>query len=85
MSSPTFDALTADLGSLVFAGSAPARKAQEWIGEVSSVAHESIDGALVVKTLGREEAETQRLAEKAERGGGNSVCVAGSAQGLPCP
>jgi ATP-binding cassette subfamily B protein len=44
----------------------PARKAQEWIGEVSSVAHESIDGALVVKTLGREEAETQRLAEKAE-------------------
>ncbi|HSL10418.1 MAG TPA: ABC transporter ATP-binding protein [Actinomycetota bacterium] len=44
----------------------PARRAQEWIGEVSSVAHESIDGALVVKTLGREEAETQRLAEKAE-------------------
>jgi ABC-type multidrug transport system fused ATPase/permease subunit len=43
----------------------PARKAQEWIGEVSAVAHESIDGALVVKTLGREEAETQRLAEKA--------------------
>jgi ABC-type multidrug transport system fused ATPase/permease subunit len=44
----------------------PARLAQEDIGEVSSVAHESIDGALVVKTLGREEAETQRLAEKAE-------------------
>jgi len=44
----------------------PARMAQEWIGEVSTVAHESIDGALVVKTLGREEAETERLAEKAE-------------------
>jgi ABC-type multidrug transport system fused ATPase/permease subunit len=44
----------------------PARRAQERIGEVSSVAHESIDGALVVKTLGREEAETARLAERAE-------------------
>jgi ABC-type multidrug transport system fused ATPase/permease subunit len=43
----------------------PARRAQERIGEVSSVAHESIDGALVVKTLGREEAETERLAIKA--------------------
>jgi ATP-binding cassette subfamily B protein len=45
----------------------PARAAQERIGEVSSVAHESIDGALVVKTLGREAAETARLREKAER------------------
>lgn len=44
----------------------PARRAQERIGEVSAVAHESIDGALVVKTLGREEAEADRLAEKAE-------------------
>jgi ATP-binding cassette, subfamily B, bacterial len=44
----------------------PAQRAQEKIGEVSAVAHESIDGALVVKTLGREEDETQRLAEKAE-------------------
>jgi ATP-binding cassette subfamily B protein len=43
----------------------PARRAQERIGEVSAVAHESIDGALVVKTLGREEAETERLARKA--------------------
>lgn len=43
----------------------PARNAQEAIGEVSSVAHESIDGALVVKTLGREEAETARLRERA--------------------
>jgi ATP-binding cassette subfamily B protein len=44
----------------------PARRAQERIGEVSAVAHESIDGALVVKTLGREAAETERLAAKAE-------------------
>ena len=45
----------------------PARRAQEGIGEVSAVAHESIDGALVVKTLGRERAETDRLHAKADR------------------
>jgi ABC-type multidrug transport system fused ATPase/permease subunit len=44
----------------------PAQRAQERIGDVSSVAHESVDGALVVKTLGRERAETERLAERAE-------------------
>lgn len=44
----------------------PARRAQEKIGEVSAVAHESIDGALVVKTLGQEEAETARLGAKAQ-------------------
>jgi ABC-type multidrug transport system fused ATPase/permease subunit len=44
----------------------PARLAQERIGEVSAVAHESIDGALVVKTLGREGAETARFRAKAE-------------------
>jgi ATP-binding cassette, subfamily B, bacterial len=43
----------------------PARRAQERIGDVSAVAHESIDGALVVKTLGREAAETERLADRA--------------------
>ena len=43
----------------------PARRAQERIGEVSAVAHESIDGALVVKTLGREMAEIERLTVKA--------------------
>jgi ATP-binding cassette, subfamily B, bacterial len=43
----------------------PARTAQERIGDVSAVAHESIDGALVVKTLGREDAETRRLFEQA--------------------
>jgi ATP-binding cassette subfamily B protein len=45
---------------------APARRVQERIGEVSAVAHESIDGALVVKTLGREVAEVGRLRNKAE-------------------
>jgi ABC-type multidrug transport system fused ATPase/permease subunit len=44
----------------------PARRAQERIGEVSAVAHESVDGALVVKTLGREASEVARLAGKAE-------------------
>jgi ATP-binding cassette, subfamily B, bacterial len=44
----------------------PARLAQERTGEVSAVAHESIDGALVVKTLGREAAETERFREKAQ-------------------
>ena len=44
----------------------PARRAQERIGEVSAVAHESVDGALVVKTLGRERAEVGRLETKAE-------------------
>ncbi|MGZ5212976.1 MAG: ABC transporter ATP-binding protein, partial [Actinomycetota bacterium] len=43
----------------------PARRAQERIGEVSSVAHESIDGAMIVKTLGREAEETERMAVKA--------------------
>src|SRR5439155_13461539 len=44
----------------------PAARTQDRVGDVSSVAHESIDGALVVKTLGREEAEVQRLAEQAD-------------------
>ena len=43
----------------------PAEEAQARYGDVSSVAYESIDGALVVKTLGREAAETERLAIKA--------------------
>src|SRR5258708_25847960 len=44
----------------------PQMRAQQKVGEVSSVAHESIDGALVVKTLGRERAEVMRLAAKAD-------------------
>jgi ATP-binding cassette subfamily B protein len=43
----------------------PARMAQEDIGVVSAVAHESIDGALVVKTLGREQRETDKLQDAA--------------------
>jgi ATP-binding cassette subfamily B protein len=38
-----------------------ATAAQQHIGNVSAVAHESIDGALVVKTLGREDSEVERL------------------------
>jgi ATP-binding cassette, subfamily B, bacterial len=42
-----------------------ASAAQQRIGEVSAVAHESIDGALVVKTLGREDSEVERLDRRA--------------------
>jgi ABC-type multidrug transport system fused ATPase/permease subunit len=40
-------------------------RAQALRAEVSEVAHESFDGALVVKTMGREQEETQRFAERA--------------------
>jgi ATP-binding cassette, subfamily B, bacterial len=43
----------------------PARLAQQRTGEVSAVAHESIDGALVVKTLGRGSAEVERFRVRA--------------------
>jgi ATP-binding cassette, subfamily B, bacterial len=46
---------------------APARRAQAALGEVSGIAHESFDGVLVVKTLGREAAEVARLSGAAER------------------
>ncbi len=36
-------------------------------GEVSEVAHESFDGAVVVKTLGREQQEAERFAAKAHQ------------------
>jgi ATP-binding cassette, subfamily B, bacterial len=39
----------------------PATRAQELRADVSEVAHESFDGALVVKTLGRESEETDRF------------------------
>jgi ATP-binding cassette subfamily B protein len=42
-----------------------AMRVQELRGAVSSTAHDSFDGALVVKTLGREEAETERFQGKA--------------------
>ena len=40
-------------------------RAQQLRGEVSTIAHESFDGALVVKTLGKETDETARFAEAA--------------------
>ncbi len=45
----------------------PSAQAQQRVGEVSSVAHESFEGALVVKTLGREAAEVQRMREASAR------------------
>ncbi len=45
----------------------PAAAAQARYGDVAAVAHESFDGALVVKTLGLEQAETARLALHADR------------------
>lgn len=45
----------------------PAAVVQARVGEVSRVAHESFDGAFVVKTLGRADAEVERLDEAADR------------------
>jgi ABC-type multidrug transport system fused ATPase/permease subunit len=44
----------------------PAAAAQARVGDVSTVAHESFEGALVVKTLGLEAREVERLRERAE-------------------
>ena len=41
-------------------------RAQQLRAEVSEIAHESFDGALVVKTLGREGSETGRFRQRAE-------------------
>ncbi len=46
---------------------APSARAQQRVGDVSSVAHESFEGALVVKTLGREKAEVERMREASAR------------------
>ncbi|WP_435741512.1 ABC transporter ATP-binding protein [Nocardioides sp. SYSU DS0663] len=40
-------------------------RAQQLRAEVSEIAHESFDGAMVVKTLGRESEETERFAARA--------------------
>jgi ATP-binding cassette, subfamily B, bacterial len=40
-------------------------RAQQLRAHVAEVAHESFDGALVIKTMGREEAEAERFAERA--------------------
>src|SRR5205085_5513350 len=44
----------------------PATRAQAMVGEVSAVAHESFDGALVVKTLGAEDSEAERFRKPAD-------------------
>jgi ATP-binding cassette subfamily B protein len=44
----------------------PTALGQERLGAVSAVAHESFDGALVVKALGAEQAEGRRFAAEAE-------------------
>jgi ABC-type multidrug transport system fused ATPase/permease subunit len=44
----------------------PARTVQERVGDVSAITHESFEGAMVVKTLGRQEAEVERLGNAAD-------------------
>jgi ABC-type multidrug transport system fused ATPase/permease subunit len=58
-----------------------AARAQQLRAEVSEVAHESFDGALVVKTLGREAAETERFAVVADELRDANVAV-GRVRGL---
>ncbi len=45
----------------------PSAEVQRRVGEVSAVAHESFDGAVVVKTLGREQLETERMRAASQR------------------
>ncbi|MEJ5255413.1 MAG: ABC transporter transmembrane domain-containing protein [Acidimicrobiales bacterium] len=45
----------------------PVGVVQQRVGEVSRIAHESFDGALVVKTLGRSDEEVARLEAAADR------------------
>jgi ATP-binding cassette subfamily B protein len=58
-----------------------AARAQQLRAEVSEVAHESFDGALVVKTLGREASETERFAVAARELRDANVAV-GRVRGL---
>ncbi len=54
-------------------------KAQQLRAEVSEIAHESFDAALVVKTLGREADETRRFGASADELRDGLVAVGGSA------
>ena len=45
----------------------PSAEVQRRVGEVSAVAHESFDGAVVVKTLGREQMEVERMRAASEQ------------------
>ena len=49
----------------VLAVEEPAARAQAMIGRVSAIAHESVDGVMVVKTMGRQDAEVDRFARAA--------------------
>ena len=44
----------------------PAQTVQERVGDVSAITHESFEGAVVVKTLGRQDAEVKRLGDAAD-------------------
>jgi ATP-binding cassette subfamily B protein len=57
------------------------QRAQQLRAEVSEIAHESFDAALVVKTLGREDVETERFAARAEQLRDSLVAV-GRVRGL---
>ncbi|GAC1322247.1 MAG: ABC transporter ATP-binding protein [Mycobacteriales bacterium] len=58
-----------------------ATRAQQLRGELSGIAHESFDGALVVKTLGREAHETARFRARSEELRDNMIAV-GRLRGL---
>ena len=45
----------------------PAQTVQERVGDVSAITHESFEGAMVVKTLGRQAAEVERLGRAADQ------------------
>ncbi len=55
----------------------PAAVVQARLGDVSSIAHESFEGALAVKTLGREEAEDERFGAAASQLRTDRLVVAG--------
>jgi ATP-binding cassette subfamily B protein len=57
------------------------QRAQQLRAEVSEIAHESFDAALVVKTLGREESETERFAARSRELRDGLVAV-GKVRGL---
>jgi ABC-type multidrug transport system fused ATPase/permease subunit len=45
----------------------PAQMVQERVGDVSAITHESFEGVVVVKTLGRQDAEVERLRRAADQ------------------
>ncbi|MDQ1475847.1 MAG: ATP-binding cassette, subfamily bacterial [Actinomycetota bacterium] len=45
----------------------PAQTVQERVGDVSAITHESFEGVMVVKTLGRQDAEVERLGRAADQ------------------